>query len=218
MKKLVILIIGIIFMMGCRKDHQLSALHKGYDTIWPKSYFPVYPGSSWKYMYNDSNIIEYTTSPAFMKHSYMISDIIDYSSGSPKHVITYSDTVLVPFYRGSPVYGYDKIDCNQPPYFPLQCYKWPFLSENAGDVFTSGWADTRFGDFRTYYTVIGKTQNSNGDSVLTIKGHHVYGPSARTIETLQYIKNVGLAFRYDLDSLTNDTLFKLRLKEYHINK
>lgn len=218
MKKLLIFIITIVFMISCRKDHQLSALHKVYDTIWPRSYYPVYPGSTWKYLVNDSEIVEYASAPTFMKHNYIISDITNYNNGITTHTITYSDTVLVPYYKGSPVYGYDQIVCNKPPYFPLRCYKSPILSETTGDHFTGAWTDTRYGDFNTYYSVMGKTQKSNGDSVLTIRGRHVYGPSARTLETLQYIKNIGLAFRCDVDSLTKDTLYKFRLVEYHINK
>ncbi len=64
-----------------------------HDTIFPMSYFPVYPGSNWKYNYTGNFVLTYSTESTYQKDYYDID-------------CKTSDTVYVPIYNHYLIWGY----------------------------------------------------------------------------------------------------------------
>lgn len=105
MKKLFFIssIILITLSPSCKKNHDAPAeptpqtpvitTQKEIDTIMPRPYLPVYPGSYWKYSDNSTH----STSAAYVKDAY--HTVVNYK------VVT-SDTAYVPVYEGMFVWGY----------------------------------------------------------------------------------------------------------------
>lgn len=97
-----ILFIGfsIIFGTSCKKDQAAQSSGNTstqvYDTVYPLSYFPAYPGSWWKYVDSNNDTTENTTAPGYLPDSYIISGQA-YESG----------VHLVPYYNDIPIWGYD---------------------------------------------------------------------------------------------------------------
>ena len=60
----------------------------------PRSYFPAYPGSYWKYLDDNNDTITSSTLSNYCKDYY--------TSG-----LDTSETYLVPFYDGTPIWGYE---------------------------------------------------------------------------------------------------------------
>jgi len=89
-------------MFGCKKDESIpnnnptNTITTSYDTIFPLDYFPVFPGSYWKYVdsNNDTTIIK--TDSSYQKDYYTI--------GSAAYM---SDTFFVPVYNQIPIWGYE---------------------------------------------------------------------------------------------------------------
>lgn len=178
------------------------------DTAFPGSYYPVYPGSFWEYTINGQPGLRDTTSATYLPHSY----VSHYNQGQA----VYSDTVYVPFLNGRPIYGYSKIE-QPPPIFSMTGEKfWPILSETVGFSFTEGWIDTRFGDHNEYLKVVSKDVQGS-DSVITIRGHRVYGLT-QNVSTRKYVKGVGLSLWIIVDTTANDTFFRQELINYFINQ
>lgn len=205
MKHYFIIISMILLIAGCKKDeNQIS-------TILPGNYFPVYPGSYWVYLENNSKIIKNSTSDTYVENHYYMGEA-QKEDGS---IYTrYSETVLVPLLNGNPIYKYSKLVHVLPPfgdYYELS----PFLSEKIGDQF-SDWTDTRYGDFSEYKVVVDKTINENQDSVLIVNGHWVYGPNVGSISVKTYVKNIGLTSSYMINQ-DGDTTYRLVLTDYFVN-
>lgn len=211
MKKILIFLFASLILFQCKKDSEESPPPSNstptttqYDTIKPMSYYPVYPGSYWKYIENDTDTIV-SNATAYAPHSYL------------KNINSeYSDTVYVPFLDGNPIYGYDKIDWVQPP-FGNYYTTWPIISETVGFNYERAWTDKRFGDFSEYLIIADKTTNQNQDSVIIVKGHWVWGPNVAKISTQEYVKDIGLTNYFIVDTVANDTTFKLVLFDYYIN-
>src|SRR4051812_25136770 len=118
MKNLILIIVISAALAACKKD---PPIHFGPDpkmdtvaaavpdTVWPGSYYPVYPGSWWKYRQDGNTIVDYTTSPQFVKSSYLVMDARNYPYGPNGGKVIYSDTAYVPLLNGDPVYGYSRI-------------------------------------------------------------------------------------------------------------
>jgi hypothetical protein len=237
-----LLIVGLI---SCNKDNDIvpidSEIENMYDTIKPLVYFPVYPGSFWKYriiekQYNisingndttyilekqDTTFNEITTSSDYILHNYVTSSYYDYDSDI--QIKEFSDSVYVPFLNDKPIYGYDKIDyASKPPFGDTTYRKYAFLSETIGYEFLDGWYDSRYLYYGTYNKVVEKTIDVNSDSLIIVYGHYnrELGPeyNLRRNEWRFYYKNIGLKLHFSFDERMRDTVYKEELVEYYINK
>lgn len=212
--KFILLLSLTITTISCKKDKtptQINTTQVQFDTIQPRSYYPVYPGSWWQYVVNDSTTTHYSVSSTYLPHSYM--DTPNYmSTGSSSD---YSDTAYVPFLNSNPIYGYEKIVHIDDP-FGNYYTRWPILKETVGFEFDRDWTDTRYGDFNEKVKVIDKYFNGQ-DSILVLKGHWIYGPNISHISYQKYAKNIGLTTEHIIDTVANDTLYKKYLVNYFIN-
>lgn len=210
-----------------------------HDTIKPLSYFPVYPGSFWKYRvikkrydisingkdtsYSSVNIdtsySEMRTASEYKIHYYNVSP--QYNPNGPILLIEFSDSVYVPFLNDEPIYGYDKVDVDSYYLYDDVTYKkYPFLSENIGFEFLYGWYDFRHTYIGSYYKIIDKTTDLNNDSMIVVHGHRKIGPDKylRRDEWKYYYKDIGLKYNYVFDQRIGDTIYKKELIDYYINK
>jgi hypothetical protein len=200
---LYIIAVTLIFS-ACKKKEKTDPPTPG--TIEPGSYFPVYPGSWWKYVVNNSDTINSQVSNDYVLNSF--------NNSYDQH--THSDGMYVPYLDGNPIYRYQKVAWIAPPfgnYYAL----WPILSETVGDQFERSWTDKRFGDFSEYVTVTQKYA-SDSDSVLVLEGHWVYGPNATHKSYQYYYKNVGLKHEVIVDTISMDTIYQKKLIDYLINQ
>lgn len=93
----ILIVLLVTFMFACKKDNITSNnTNLSYNTIFPLDYFPVFPGSYWKYVDDNNDTIEYNTNSSYQKDAYTV--------GSAAYV---SDTFLVPIYNGIPIWGYE---------------------------------------------------------------------------------------------------------------
>ncbi len=186
-------------------DESDSLMH-GYDTIYPKSYFPVYPGSYWKYETSDNKIVTDTTSSDYKLHYYFCPDVFD------------SDTCYVPFFNGKPIYGYNKIVADEYP-LPFCARQWRFFSEKIGDYFMDDWCDQRYDYTCSYWKVLAKYPNYNAnntvyDSVFVLKSSGGF-PIDDSYVLKFYAKDIGLIQKLWIGQ---DTTVLLNLIEYVINR
>lgn len=180
-----------------------------YDTIFPESYYPIYPSSWWKYSVNDSIISTIHSSEDYVLNFFRSSQN---QSWIPHE---YSDPKFVPLLEGEPIYGYWKVDHIQPPFGDY--YKlWPFLSEEVGYEYVRGWTDGRYGDYNEHLIIKDKYL-SGMDSILLVEGHWVSGIYTSWKSYQKYIKGVGLDTYYVIDTLEMDTLYSKILMDYYIN-
>ena len=194
----------LVFFISCHKDQE------EYPIIYPGSYFPVYPGSWWKYMTWDNSIITHSVNPTYKLDKYVTWDV--YNDG---HKAEYSDPCYVPFYDGQPIYGYDKIDKGEAAPFAT-CYKrWPILSEQTGFSFQKEWVDHRYITCYEVVGVMGKYFNGT-DSILVQKIKMI--PCPVDLVTIQeFAKNIGLIKQFSYDTITFDTVSKIWLIDYYVS-
>ena len=183
----------LFFFVTCKKEKSIS-------TIYPLSFFPVYPGSFWKYLENDSDTIISYTSAEYLENSY------EGKNGS-------TETVLVPYLDGNPIYQYNKVvyhSFHDPdPYYQL----WPVLSDIPGTEISADYFDPRYPYGGENFFVTEKT-----DSTILMTGHWGnWTAYASHVSYELFRKNVGLYSYFVVDTLLNDTLYKKRLIESHIN-
>ena len=211
MKRIFVFI--FIVLVSCEKDGS-SPKEIVYDTIKPGNYLPVYPGTWWRYLVNDKMIVIDSVSMEYRLHSYRNSPDYNYDEDGDL-IITYSDSVYVPFLNSQPIYGYFKIEWIMPP-FGNYYTKWPILSETVGFKFERNWEDKRFGDFSEKVEV--KNIIFNGiDSVLILEGHWAYGPNVANKSYQEFAKGIGLTKELIIDTVNLDTLSKKRLIDYFVN-
>jgi hypothetical protein len=211
--------IGLLLMISlftaCKKSaievHEPQPV--AYDTIRPLGYYPVYPGSWWKYMVNGTQISYDSVGAQYMLHSYKNNQSSYDSAGNI--VDYYSDTVFVPFLNGRPIYGYKRIEHIMPP-FGNYYTQWPILSETVGFSFDRFWTDKRYGDFSEKVRVEDKYFDGQ-DSVLILEGHWVYGPAVNKKSYQKYLKGIGLTYEVIIDTISQDTLFEKKLMDFLIN-
>ena len=196
-------------MVSCEKSS--DPIH---ETIKPLDYFPVYPGSWWKYRINDTLISIDTVSKEYQLHSYPNQP--EYYDENGNIVQEFSDPVYVPFFNSRPIYGYDKIEWIRPP-FGDYWVKWPILSETVGFKFERNWEDKRYGDFTEKVEVSQKIFNGS-DSVLILEGHWIEGPHVKNESYQEYFKGIGLYHEYMIDTTSNDTVYRKLLMDWFINK
>ena len=187
------LLVMIIFDLGCKKDNSQTGIQS--VPFVPLSYLPVYPGSYWTY----KNGNDTTTSST--------ADTLTYFQG--KYCSTL-DGVLIWHY-----------------------HKWLFhssffsewadvLSDTVGLKFTYWLGDPRYHAETIHYTVLQKTKDEKGDSVIIQKsvvysGIPPYNPARQWVCQV-YKKGIGLSFECGIDSVTKDTNYKKVLINYFINR
>jgi hypothetical protein len=81
-----------VVLLSCKKED----VKKDYQTIYPQSYLPVYPGSTWQYTDETGDTIIYKTDDNYILNSY--SSYTLYGNAT--------DPAYVPYWNGNPVYGY----------------------------------------------------------------------------------------------------------------
>ncbi len=93
--QLFFIVLSLLVFAACKK--QKTTPNPGAEqTITPLSYFPAYPGSYWKYVDLNGDSTMSSTSAEYEKDSYNFP------------MATYvSDTFLVPFYDGIPIWRYE---------------------------------------------------------------------------------------------------------------
>jgi hypothetical protein len=198
----------LLLMFACKKNSDSN----DYATIYPRSYFPVYPGSYWKYSYkthnnNQASIHTWTTSDTYLPHHYYLGDG------------TYSNYVNVPFLNEEPIYGYQKVGCGYAP-FTVGCGLYNFLSEDTTFMMISYFGDPRYNPLHIKTILYKKTIDEKNDSVIILRG--TYGvmvaplDSPAVIWTI-YKKNVGKVLEYEVDTLRHDTMYKQELIDYFVN-
>lgn len=217
---ILLLITSSLIFNNCKKDQSpipanndsiptpLDTTHNNtptYDTIFPGSYYPIYPGSQWTYLKNDSVIFHKYASSTYLPHSYLTDNFNNYS-----------DTVYVPFLDGNPIYGYQFIE-HSPSIYGDYYVKWPIISETVGYTYERGWTDHRFGDLDEHLRVIEKTTDINGDSIIVVGGYWTYFSMGPDSSVQIYKKNVGLTYYVIFNKLTLDTVYKQVLIDYNIN-
>jgi hypothetical protein len=210
MRQLIVILMMATLFVSCHKDNDPI-------TIEPGPYFPVYPGSFWKYQVNDSTFVIDSTSKYFLLYDYTIDDDI-----SNLH---YSSTAYVPWYyssEGSPI-GYTG---------PMFVYNgeilddpiwgttfWPILSEDTSFVFD---ASPRHVAAEVIDEMVATGKIFNGtDSVLILTGTPYANNTVvldRGIRHMEFEKFVGLTLDYRVVPITNDTLYKKVLVDYYIEK
>ncbi|MFM7217709.1 MAG: hypothetical protein ACKO1U_06800 [Bacteroidota bacterium] len=90
---------GILLLSSCSKDEHTPSLPPavaGYDTLYPLSYFPCWPGSWWLYVDSNGDSTITRSDTAWHLDSYV--------EGGAAY---YSDTFYVPFYEGTPIWEYE---------------------------------------------------------------------------------------------------------------
>ncbi|MBL7902058.1 MAG: hypothetical protein JNK73_08695 [Bacteroidia bacterium] len=215
----------LFFFLSCKKqESDPQPIPTPIDTIKPGSYFPVYPGSWWKYKLTDSTgvtVATYSTYPTYLKHTYCKGRDNWVTCKSP------SDTVFVPFYNGAPIYRYQYIDYAVAP-FLKEDYLYDFLTETAGACKirpNRKFCDPRYPGFNCVeeeITHISKAKLGS-DSVLIAKGHfiNINGLdniiSPHQIFQKEYIKNLGMNLFWIVDTLSNDTVRKIQLIDHFVN-
>ena len=208
MKKIIILSIFIAFSSCKKEKSNNSSSYAPPSIIYPGSYFPCYPNSWWEYQiidYNNNTTLQLSSVGSnYEPHSFITNESGDFS-----------DTALVPFLNGNPIYGYQKLDYVAPPfgsYYTL----WPILNENVGHTFKRSWTDGRFGDFNEYLEVTSKYFDGT-DSLIILEGHWVWGPKMNHRSYQVYKKDIGLTNHYEIDNSTGDTIYKKILINYFVD-
>jgi len=84
-------ILGLFFLIcaACNKDK-----NEIIETIEPGSYFPVYPGSYWRYIDSNGDTLSRTTGPKYVEDIYYVGGV---AKQGPYYV---------PLYEGKPIWGY----------------------------------------------------------------------------------------------------------------
>jgi hypothetical protein len=212
------LLIAFLFIQCESKKEDKITLY--YDTIFPKAYLPVYPGSWWKYCINDNTYAIDSVSLKYKLHSYQFlpEEKMDENGN---FIQDFTDSAYVPFLNSEPIYGYDKIEWVRPPFGNYYC-KWPILSETIGSEFDREWVDGRWGDCAEHLKVEEKIVRNN-DSIIVLKGRwglcDLGGKEEDTmrISIQEYTKNIGLTKYFIIDTIKQDTLYKKILIDFYIN-
>ena len=205
MEKQLLFLLLILLGVGCEKETEPPVLEPG-------PYFPVYPGSWWEYIVDDSTFLTDRTSEDYMVHSYKIGGDTERSA----------ETYRVPFLNGQPIYRYDRVEEIG---YPMTIYqgiyqRWPVLSDEAGFQFKRSWSDPRLTNPTELVTVKSKVYNGK-DSLLYLEGGWVNAYSHGYLLPKKryqvYIREIGLVSDITVDTVTGDTLSKMILIDYFVN-
>jgi hypothetical protein len=224
----IILLVGI-FYISCESSDEIINVVPIYDTIKPLSYFPVFPGSYWRYViyknFNDDISFDSETdtsysydsvSSEYLLHSYLIMP--DWDLNNNVYIERYSDTVYVPFLNGEPIYGYNRIDEAAQLSAPTYYQKYPFLSETLGDKFYTHYYDPRWDYLGPYMEVVEKKVDTHNDSIIVLRGDYYGNYNNYVVDNYIYKKDVGLVFYYVTSKVHTDTLYRKKLIDYYIKK
>jgi len=206
MRVLKFIIIPLIFLIiSCDKE-------TNYRIIEPGSYFPVYPGSWWKYIINDSTIIKDSTS-----HNYIL-DILPPELKEQVYVPYYYSAPGSPVAINGPVYKYDRI-ANYPKRGPGSVL-WPILRETTGYSYDVNPPEISGNPVKERATVQAKIYNGQ-DSILIITSHFEKLDGTDTLPLKrhkEFIKNIGLSMSIQYDTIKMDTVSEIRLFDYYVNR
>jgi hypothetical protein len=182
-------------LLSCRKPG-------GRDTIEPKPYLPVYPGSEWIYLDENSNTVKHTTAAEYQLHQY-----IDSKTGKK------TKKRFVPYWNDQPVYEYSiPRDLTHSGIEGSDLF--PILFEEIG---RSEVVSTDHHGPNSSITALRKETSVQVDAntfydVIVIGNYY-------TARFTYYARNVGLILREHIDRTVtpHDTIATLRLQSWHIN-
>src|SRR6185295_7735575 len=90
MKNRLSYLLAILFLIvSCKKEKSIS-------TIYPLSFYPVYPGSFWKYLENDTDTVVSSTASDYIETGFRMNN--------GKTAYTY-----VPYLDNEPIFQYQKM-------------------------------------------------------------------------------------------------------------
>jgi hypothetical protein len=186
-------ILVILTLAACEKE-------KEPETIYPLRYFPVYPGSHWTYLVNDTDTLVSSTSPEYIEMTFI-------SPGGE------TDPMLVPYLDNEPIFGYSRL-C-QSTYFGDYYKYYSFFSEQPGDLLTQCYDDDPHFSWRAEKLLVtAKSINTNLENIISLSGYQQSNPN---VNLLEYVQNTGLTSYITVDTTTGDTVFKKVLIEHYIN-
>jgi hypothetical protein len=214
MEKLLLIFLGAVLVSCVKKEIPENAPPKEelhFDTVKPLSYFPVFPGSFWKYL----------------KKAGQGSEVIITSTVSNEYQLYQFPTVkaYVPFYDNIPVLGYQRIIPTQAAFVPSTFNT--FLSEKIGDVLIERYPKEShyvYNYVSEKMVIASQYLDAENRNVLQVKGSFMWAdPSVKMADSAhvtyrEYTKNVGMTFYSKVDTLTKDTIYRLRLVEHRIGK
>ncbi len=191
MKNLVHCICGLLLLMllvTCEKEEQPSPEYTPYP---PLPYFPVYPGSYWAYFTGTDTSILRVSDHYQLVHGYYLTSI-----------------------QGIYIKGYERLM----DFGNMGGYGWfRFFSDSVGYEWTNRQYFPPFMDETYYYKVMDRMIDQNGDTSILIREHSKNSESY--INRWQiFKKHVGKVIDFSLNSLTQDTISKWVLIDYHINR
>lgn len=197
--------------ISCTKKKGIVAqpqVSKAYDTIYPQSYFPVYPGSTWKYLDQNNNIALCKTDSVYKLDHYTNLKFI-------------SDTFYVPFYQNTGVWGYEM---HSGPYYNNSHY--PFISilsetTNIGIYWHVSYVSIGNGYLLSRKVIARDTaiivSGTTYSPTIVTEDFFTMGPPYYTwIYRRYYTKNIGLVKEIQSSS-TNTPITTLALLSYTIN-
>jgi hypothetical protein len=182
----------MLIIASCTKENVEDISIK---TLYPRDYFPAYPGSYWKYIDSNNDTITYSTNPTYEKDCYTIADA-EFTS----------DTFLVPVYNGIPVWGYkEKVGpISNAGSSPMQT----ILSDSL--PVGSSWTIYYWGGVEVDRKVLAKDTmitigSTNYSPTIVIGEYYNNYPVHKCIAKRYYTKNIGLV-REDIFSITDTTV------------
>lgn len=211
-------------MIACKKDEKIrndnpimettttpvsptTTTTSSYKIIYPLDYFPVYPGSYWKYVDSDEDTTIIRTNSSYQKDSYQ-------NQQAPKK----SDTCLVPIYNNIPIWGYE---AHTGPISHAGSYRLTRILSESLPV-GSYWGIYSWGGINVTRKIIAKDTTitiSNKPYYPTIIVEEYYSSLSVTNvwkATRYYTKHIGLV-KEDLPK-SGSTKITKEILDYYINK
>ena len=203
----------IILAMSCKKDPELDpdlitytnpSVNSSFDTIFPLSYLPCFPGSFWKYLDSSNDTTTINTDPSYVKDNWTWG----YDS----------NTAFVPVYNGIPTWEYQARDGHV-----SHSGSSPFkriLSDSL--PIGSNWLVSYWGGTGVSRKIISNdtTIIINGNSyfpIIVIEEYYSTGPSDYIwIAKRYYAKDIGM-IKEDLNNDLDSTINTKVIIEYFIN-
>ena len=195
-------------LCSCKKEGNQNPIGDGlnYDTIYPKAYLPVYPGSYWKY-----NVQKHDTIVSKTSESYILDFYIDPATGSN------SDTFYITELDNIPIWGYmahTGILFSSSDSYPFTMilndtvnvgYSWRIFNLEGIEIKR---------EIIAIDTTIQLTTNLAFDSVIIVKEYRLPSIEINEWDKRYYAKNVGL-----IKEEHYDTSFTIKeIYDYKINK
>lgn len=216
-KLLALLVFSTLLISACVQNNNDDDDNSIYvtDTIYPKDYLSIYPGSWFEYKkirldpYSLdtllNGIFRCHVDSIYKPHSYLQYD------GSQSQI------KYVPFYDGSPYYGYQKPSYVNAYHQGVADYYalYPQFSDYVGATYVTNFFDTHIGDIRCQYTVSDK-YDEGGESYVIIKGKYSVGPYKNCERYEKWQKGVGKIISYTFNTISNDTIIRSKLVDYSV--